>query len=459
MKRQRVSNAGNQAAFRISSTASAHPRTAAIPLGLSFDQLMSYVDPHPEVTPNAWRKALDRPSQLAFYYQLDLRCETPSIVKAVRVRPEKIENGQKSRLIPTVFIRQQKLAASYVQTVLGKNHLGQIEDLIRLLEHVGAVVPDSEETEEENGGKWPTLNQSIDEAAAAVTGNRNAQDGVSDRFTFDQEIHPYENVTSWGATGAASASDGGTNRDAAVYCSDEADADGNDGGSDAGSEGDDHYMLPGVEGGEDAAPRVKRKRVRKTKGNTAQTGVVDTSATVRAQPELDKQGTAVFPKFFASSRRLSTAFKLRDEQAARYDLTGPPKSADEINYWKTAGERRLQLCSEADIFVDQDVLTDLQEKFGPGSQAAGEQGDWHRYAWRLLLHLLGGEKEVVRAKLAAKKIGVDRLFGGYIQALLTHVEHVFDLDEPIDLPAWRHAVNTHMGSLLKSFLKRNPLLG
>ncbi|OWA53284.1 hypothetical protein BV898_17717 [Hypsibius exemplaris] len=208
MKRQRVDNVGNQTAFRSFTITNGNGLPHSTVPGFSFDQLMSYVDPHPEVTPNAWRKALDRPSQMAFYYQLDLRCETPSIVKAVRVRPEKIENGQKSRLIPTVFIRQQKLAASYVQTVLGKSHLGQIEDLIRLLEHVGAIVPDSEETEEENGENWAPINQSIDQAAessseginqsielAAESSSEGTENGIGVSNLFRQVLHTDSNDT------------------------------------------------------------------------------------------------------------------------------------------------------------------------------------------------------------------------------------------------------------------------
>ena len=52
------------------------------------------------------------------------------------------------------------------------------------------------------------------------------------------------------------------------------------------------------------------------------------------------------------------------------------------------------------------VLKDLLENYGP--EAVCRSG-WAQCAWKLLLHLVGGEDDVIRTKTLQKGIGIDAI--------------------------------------------------
>ncbi|OQV22959.1 putative Maleylacetoacetate isomerase [Hypsibius exemplaris] len=82
------------------------------------------------------------------------------------------------------------------------------------------------------------------------------------------------------------------------------------------------------------------------------------------------------------------------------------------------------------MYVDSDIIKNLQVKYGPMKQL------------KVLLHLLGGEKEVARAKLVDEGVGVDRMFHGY-------VGDVFQLAEPIHPRVWKAIVPQKMAGACK----------
>ncbi|OWA53286.1 hypothetical protein BV898_17719 [Hypsibius exemplaris] len=405
MKCQRVSNAGNQATFLTSIPSGSHSQRLA--------------------------QALDRPSQLAFYYQLDLRCETPSIVKA------------------------QKLAASYVQTVLGKSHLEQIEDLIRLLEHVGAAVPDSEETEEENGENWSTLNQSTDLAAADM-----ADRSTADLVQFASNMHRLGlGLPPTGPPAAAPLSENGTTTSEEELDSGEEDQ---SGGGETGGTSMSAADGMGTLGLPRSSKRKRRGRKAALRRQPDGEGAVYSSGVSAADGDEDVDGsgeTPVRPRRTAA-RLVATTSTIIPTTAPtllpKFDLTDPPRPVDEVNYWKSAHHGRLQICPDSEVFVDEAVLTQLRLQFGPGTMTAKIQ--WHLYSWQLVLHLLGGEKEVVRVRLANPKVGIDRMLQENSKAVIAHVEDIFQLESNIDPRSWKQMINSYMLKLTKRFLKNNPEL-
>ena len=52
------------------------------------------------------------------------------------------------------------------------------------------------------------------------------------------------------------------------------------------------------------------------------------------------------------------------------------------------------------------VLKDLLENYGP--EAVCRSG-WAQCAWKLLLHLVGGEDDVIRTETMQKRIGIDAI--------------------------------------------------
>ncbi|OWA50913.1 hypothetical protein BV898_15414 [Hypsibius exemplaris] len=101
----------------------------------TMEDLMDKLEPRPlDLTPQPWRMAVDRAAEVVYCYQLDVRAEMPTIRRAIRVREE--QTGQKWSLVPSVFVQQRKLDASYVQTVLGRNSVMGVADLTRLMEHM-----------------------------------------------------------------------------------------------------------------------------------------------------------------------------------------------------------------------------------------------------------------------------------------------------------------------------------
>ena len=76
--------------------------------------------------------------------------------------------------------------------------------------------------------------------------------------------------------------------------------------------------------------------------------------------------------------------------------------------WKKKADGAVQLRTGYDVYVGKTVLRDLLDHFGPESTTG-----WSGYAWRLVLHLLGGSDQACRIKdslhSAGVKGGVDRI--------------------------------------------------
>ena len=75
-------------------------------------------------------------------------------------------------------------------------------------------------------------------------------------------------------------------------------------------------------------------------------------------------------------------------------------------YWKkqTPGSRQIRIGYE--VWVKSTVLKDLLENYGP---EAVRRSGWSQYAWKLVLHLVGGEDNVIRIKTMQKGIGIDAI--------------------------------------------------
>ena len=102
---------------------------------LEFEDLANLIEPLPET--QLWRKAIDRCTRQALYYQLDLRSPIPRIKRAVRIScNNKSSDGGVATLIPTVFIGERVLGLRCVESAIGKREIATWYDLAALLDEV-----------------------------------------------------------------------------------------------------------------------------------------------------------------------------------------------------------------------------------------------------------------------------------------------------------------------------------
>lgn len=97
-------------------------------------------------------------------------------------------------------------------------------------------------------------------------------------------------------------------------------------------------------------------------------------------------------------------------------------------YWKKPSPNSLQIRSGYDVYIKKPILRDLMEYYGPDSVS---RSGWFGYGWQLILHMLGGDEQLVTMKTLLRGVGVDQL-----------------LKEPAILAAMG---NSHRPSHLKQF--------
>ena len=78
--------------------------------------------------------------------------------------------------------------------------------------------------------------------------------------------------------------------------------------------------------------------------------------------------------------------------------------------WKKDRPGALSIRPGYQVFVDKTILRDYLDQFGPGCPSGG----WSVYAWKLLLHLIGGEDPAFEIKSAFK----DADYKGGIETIL-----------------------------------------
>ncbi|XP_055334164.1 uncharacterized protein LOC129585487 [Paramacrobiotus metropolitanus] len=118
----------------------------AAPESMSYRELVKVVGVDPESNPLYWRKAIDHSAETVVFFQVDLRGTVPKMCKSVRICQE--EENHQMRLVPSVYIGESLLSATYVQTIIGKRFLTDEDDLMKLLEHAGILHEDAEFFEE-----------------------------------------------------------------------------------------------------------------------------------------------------------------------------------------------------------------------------------------------------------------------------------------------------------------------
>lgn len=109
---------------------------------LTFDTLAEVLLRTFDVTPFVWKKTIDWASQIMLFYQVDVRGVLPKISKCVRVHTEgSLDKNPKNgpRLIPSIFLGDQALPVSFVKTIVGKENITSVSDLMKLLENVALL--------------------------------------------------------------------------------------------------------------------------------------------------------------------------------------------------------------------------------------------------------------------------------------------------------------------------------
>ncbi|XP_055334155.1 uncharacterized protein LOC129585481 isoform X2 [Paramacrobiotus metropolitanus] len=109
---------------------------------MSYKELVKVVGVDCEASPSSWRKAIDHSAETVVFFQVDLRGSTPRMCKSVRICQEE------EKLVPSVYIGESLLSATYVKTIIGKRFLTDEDDLMKLLEHAGILQEDGEFFEE-----------------------------------------------------------------------------------------------------------------------------------------------------------------------------------------------------------------------------------------------------------------------------------------------------------------------
>ncbi|XP_055334145.1 uncharacterized protein LOC129585477 isoform X2 [Paramacrobiotus metropolitanus] len=109
---------------------------------MSYKELVKVVGVDCEASPSSWRKAIDHSAETVVFFQVDLRGVLPRMCKSVRICQEE------EKLVPSVYIGESLLSATYVKTIIGKRFLTDEDDLMKLLEHAGILHEDGEFFEE-----------------------------------------------------------------------------------------------------------------------------------------------------------------------------------------------------------------------------------------------------------------------------------------------------------------------
>ncbi|GAU95316.1 hypothetical protein RvY_06952 [Ramazzottius varieornatus] len=147
-----------------------------------------------------------------------------------------------------------------------------------------------------------------------------------------------------------------------------------------------------------------------------------------------REGRAVVPKIIKQARRS------RGERGEGWDKY----------YWATWAEGRVPLCPNYGIFIDQRVLEEIVQQFGPKQHAMTQ---WSKYACRLVDHLVGGWKTYVRDRPAVTII-IDKVLGeDFSDAVIEHVEQVFEVE--IDKGQFMARMNSKLYRLRNKLRKQS----
>ncbi|GAV04461.1 hypothetical protein RvY_14733 [Ramazzottius varieornatus] len=114
-------------------------------------------------------------------------------------------------------------------------------------------------------------------------------------------------------------------------------------------------------------------------------------------------------------------------------------------------ERTKRLRGVAQSQTDEDLADDLVQHYGP--EAVCPNNGWPKYAWKLVLHMLGGEESVFATKSLTKKIRADAILKEpAILAVIGHVTEIFALTDPINKAFFKQKMNNNMASVKSRFV-------
>ncbi|XP_055346983.1 uncharacterized protein LOC129594351 isoform X6 [Paramacrobiotus metropolitanus] len=176
-------------------------RNTAVP-GVSYKKLVESIGIDSSVPPTSWRKAIDHSAEIILFYQLDLRGGFPKLSKSIRIRAEDcVCNGQSgSLLIPTVYVDENPVSSSFVETIIGRQYLADGDDLMKLLDHAGVFQDGTDEAKADGddvgNGKVDGNKCEADYGETCMQTNLPADEGISAEAEKISDILPSTDATS-----------------------------------------------------------------------------------------------------------------------------------------------------------------------------------------------------------------------------------------------------------------------